>query len=80
MHLIPRPHFGFTFVYFIRIRSNQIYGKRMTLILTKQFFFLLDEDVPRSTSNGVYNSQPIRFTRVPGHLADFNARNKVLAA
>ena len=37
-------------------------------------------DVPRSTSNGVYISQLIRFARMSSHVADFNARNKSLTA
>ena len=36
--------------------------------------------IPRSTSYGVYISQLIRFARVSGHVADFNARNKSLTA
>ena len=43
-------------------------------------FALLDSDVPRLASYGVYNSQLIRFTRVCNHVADFNARNKCLTA
>ena len=38
----------------------------------------MDGDVPRSTSNGVYISQLIRFVRVYSHVTDFNARNKIL--
>ena len=41
---------------------------------------LLDGDVPRSTSYGVYISQLIRFARVSSHVVDFNARNKSLTA
>ena len=41
-------------------------------------FLFLDGDVPRSTSNGVYVSQLIRFARVPSHVDDPNTRNKVL--
>ena len=33
-------------------------------------------DVLRSTSYGVYISQPIRFARVSSLMADFNARSK----
>ena len=40
----------------------------------------MDGDVPRSTSYGVYISQLIRFARVSGHVANFNARNKRLTA
>ena len=43
-------------------------------------FPLLDGDVPRSTSYGVYISQLIRLSRVSSHVDDFNARNKVLTA
>ena len=50
----------------------------MTLILIN--FPFLDGDFPRSTSYGVYISQVIRFARVSSHVADFNARNKSLAA
>ena len=38
------------------------------------------DDVPRSTSYGVYISQLIRFARVSSHVVDFNARNKSLTA
>ena len=41
---------------------------------------LVDGDVPRSTSYGVYISQLIRFARVSSHVVDFNARNKSLTA
>ena len=41
-------------------------------------FPFLDGDVPRSTSYGVYISQPIRFARVSSHVD--NTRNKVLTA
>ena len=43
-------------------------------------FPFLDGDVPRSTSYGVYISQPFRFARVSSHVADINARNKSLTA
>ena len=43
-------------------------------------FPFLDGDVPRSTSNGVYISQLIRFARVSSQVDDFNTRNKVLIA
>ena len=43
-------------------------------------FPFLDGDVPRSTSNGVYISQLIRFARVSSHVDHFNTRNKVLTA
>ena len=42
--------------------------------------YLMDGDVPRSTSYGVYISQLIQFARVSSHVVDFNARNKSLTA
>ena len=36
---------------------------------------ILGGDVPRSTSYGVYISQPIRFARAFSHVSDFNTRN-----
>ena len=41
-------------------------------------FPFLDGDVPRSTSNGVYISQLIRFARASSYITDFNTRNKLL--
>ena len=41
---------------------------------------LLDGDIPRTTSYGVYTSQLIRFARVSCHVADFNTRNPILTA
>ena len=43
-------------------------------------FPFLDGNVRRFTSYGVYISQLIRFARVSGQVADFNARNKSLTA
>ena len=41
-------------------------------------FALLDGDVPRPPSYGLYTSQLIRFARVCSHVDDFNARTKCL--
>ena len=41
-------------------------------------FPFLDDDVPQSTSFGVYVSQLIRFARASSHVADFNTCNKLL--
>ena len=41
-------------------------------------FPILDGDVPRRPSYGVYISQLIGFARVCNHVTDFNARNKCL--
>ena len=43
-------------------------------------FPFLDEDVPHSTSYGVYISQLIRIARESSHVDDFNMRNKLLTA
>ena len=48
------------------------------MILKLTNFLLLDGDVPRSTSYGVYISQLIRFARASNYFTDFNTRNKLL--
>ena len=60
--------------------SSKIYDKRDDFDFDIVNFQFLDSDVSRSTSYGVYISQLIRFARVSSHMADFNARNKSLAA
>ena len=44
----------------------------------KIHFDILDGDVPRSTSYGVYISQLIRFARTPSYVADLSTGNKLL--
>ena len=58
--------------------SSKIYDKRDEFDIVN--FPFSDGDIPRSTTYGVYISQPIRFARVSSHVADFNARNKSLTA
>ena len=60
--------------------SSKIYDKRDDFDFDIVNFPFLDGDVPRSTSYWIYISQIIRFARVHSHVADFNARNKSLAA
>ena len=60
--------------------SSKIYNKRDDFDFDIVDFPFLDDDVPRTTSYGVYISQLIRFARVSSHLADFNARNRSLTA
>ena len=55
--------------------SSKIYDKR-----NDSKFSVLDGDVPRRASYGVYISQLIRFARVCNHVTDFNSRNKCLTA
>ena len=50
----------------------------VTILILKLSFPFSIGDVPRSTSYGVYISQPIRFARAASHVADFNTRNKLL--
>ena len=50
----------------------------VTILILKLSFPILIGDVHRSTSYGVYISQPIRFARASSHVADFNTRNKLL--
>ena len=60
------------------IVSTKIYDKRDDFDFEIVNFPLLDGDVPRSTSYGVYISQLIRFARASSYVADFNTRNKLL--
>ena len=62
------------------IVSTKISDKRDDLILKLSIFPSLDGDIPRSTSYGVYISQPSRFARASCHAADFNTRNKLYKA
>ena len=73
--LIPKSHFWICI--FI---SSKSYDKRNDFDFGIVNFQFLDDDVPRSTSYGVYIFQLIRFARVSSHVADFNARNKSLTA
>ena len=57
-----------------------MYDKRDGFDFDIANFPFFDGDVPRSISYGVYISQLIRFAKVSGHVADFNARNKSLTA
>ena len=56
--------------------SSKSYDKRDDFDFDFVNFPFLDDDVPRTSSYGVYISQLIRFARVSSHLADFNARNR----
>ena len=56
--------------------SSKIYDKCDDFDFDIVNFPFLDDDVPHSTSYGVYISQLIRFARVSSHVADLNARNK----
>ena len=57
---------------------TKIYDKRDDFDFDIVNFPLLDGDVPRSTSYGVFISQLIRFVRASSYVADFNTRNKLL--
>ena len=58
--------------------KTKIYDKRDDFDFVN--FPLLDGDVTRSASYGVYISQLIRFARVSNHVDGFNTRNEVLTA
>ena len=60
--------------------STKIYNKRHDFDFDLVNFPVLDGDVPRRTSYGVYISQLIRFARASSNLNDFNYRNKALTA
>ena len=59
------------------IVSTKIYDQRNDFDFNIVNFPILD-DVPHSTSYGVYISQLIRFARASSYVADFNTRNKLL--
>ena len=60
--------------------SSKNYDKRGDFDFDIVNFPILDCDVPRRPSNGVYISQLIRFVRVCSHVDDFNTRNKCFTA
>ena len=60
--------------------STKIYDKRDDFDFDIVNFPLLDGDVSRRTSYGVYISQLIRFARTSSNLSAFNCRNKALTA
>ena len=60
--------------------SSKIYDKRDDFDFDIVNFLLLDGDVPRRPSYGVYISQLKRFARVCSHVDDINTRNKCLTA
>ena len=60
------------------IVSTKIYDKRDDFDFEIVNFPILDGDVPRSTSYGVYISQLIRSARASSYVVDFNTRNKLL--
>ena len=60
--------------------SCKIYDKRDDFDFEIVNVPVLDGDVPRAASYGVYISQLIRFARVSSHVTDFNTRNKLLTA
>ena len=62
----------------IDIVSTKIYDKFVNFDFEIVNLPVLDGDVPRSTSYGVYISQQIWFTRAASHVADSNIRNKLL--
>ena len=54
---------------------SKIYDKLDNFNFEIETFPILDGDVPRSPSYGVYISQLIRFARVCSNVNDFNNRN-----
>ena len=58
--------------------KTKVYDKRDDFDFDIVNFPILDGDVSRSTSYGVYISQLIRFARVSSHVDGFNTRDKVL--
>ena len=58
--------------------STKLYDKRDDFDFEIVNMPLLDGNVPRSTSYGIYISQLIRFARASSYVTDFNTRNKLL--
>ena len=58
--------------------SSKIYDKLDDFDFDIVNFPLLDWDIPRCTSYGVYISQLIRFATVSSHVTDLNACNEIL--
>ena len=59
------------------IVSTKMYDKRDDFDFEIVNFPILDGDVPRSTSYGVYISKLISLPRASSYVADFNTRNKL---
>ena len=57
---------------------SKIYDRRDHFDFEIVNFLFLDDDVPRSTSYGVYISQLIRFARASSYATDFDTRNNFL--
>ena len=72
-HRYRSPLFRLTSFYANGFVSSQIYKKRDDFSFDMVNFPLLDGDVPRRASYGVYISQLIRFARLCNHVTDFNA-------
>ena len=62
------------------IVSTKIYDQCDDFNVEIVNFPLLDGDVPRPLSSGVYISQLTRFARVCSHVDDLNNRNKFLSS
>ena len=60
------------------IVSTKNYDKRDDFDFEIVNFSILEGDVSRSTSYGVYICQLIRFARASSYVADFNTHNKLL--
>ena len=60
------------------IVSTKVYDKRDDFDFEIVSFPFYDDDVPRSTSDGVYISQLICFASASSYITDFNTCNKLL--
>ena len=60
--------------------STKIYDKRDDFDFDMVNFLIIDGDVPRFTSYGVYIAQLIRFARASSSVSNLNCRNKALTA
>ena len=77
--LKSKPHFKTCICQFLmKLFLPKIYDKRDDFDFEIVNFPVLDGDVPRSTSYGVYISQLSRFARVSSYVTDFNTRHKLV--
>ena len=76
--LIPNPRFYTCICQVLMIFFLPKFMINVTTLILKLSISILDGDVPRSTSYGVYISQLIRSARASSNVADFNTRDRLL--
>ena len=75
MHLIPKLFLDEHLSILNSLVSLKIYNKHYDFDFFKVNFRFLDDDVPCSSSHGVYISLLIWFARLSNHVTDVNNSN-----